>query len=709
MSLNLVHWGMLLLAAWSLVSCETNDPDREEIQKSNIISFSTKETEQTETRANGKFVLREKSSCDTLYVTSVVCDGINPSPQKKDKPTTKAAPIDKSNFYSRLRILGYRYQPDEASALPDTYIDDILTGKIDDIAWAHESGKTYFWPGADYQLRFFSYAPTETAGLTGPATAGETTLTYTVPATVAEQKDLIVARTDMMPGNTNTAPTSLQFKHITSAVQFVVGDDLIEAGSVIKCITLKGIESSGSYDMATGEWDLSGTRGDFTQTLDRTIAEGVQPDDILAAGEQTFMMLPQTLDDNTSIEVALQNADGSNRTLSASLNGQEWPIGETVTYRLSIQPDSPDIGVDLIVLLDDMMTVDAHFLSFRVDVNTSEGATETGTWTITSNHPKSVFFKDTAELTAFQREHYWVDEDKGVPEYTATTPKGLQVYLTENASLDTDRDITLHLSNTAGTVTKTIKQLHPAWNSDQTIGCEQIEEIGENSKMTFPWGFNPENYKEIYQDRNNAPGQITQYREWVQSAFAEVLGKTGYITIHTDQKGPIITIDYAKATKEVATSLNDGHTNTKELFNYNGTDFDAMVNLMNQFAEEDMFVKVTEGDESAKNRIDVENFAAKVAVKKNRVHKRIQTVTSKNGKDPYDIEMLYINDDDFNWYLPALEECEKAYGPETIILEGNYWSSTSVTGNTSEAYDMSGEVQSRAEWLKVNAVRRRDP
>lgn len=703
---RLLPGALFLLGLFSLSSCEADEKEMDDTLKSKTISFSAKASSRATTKASdGYLVLRGENPADTLCLTPVVTDGIVLSSDTTDRTTTKAAPVGSANFYDRLKIWGIRTST--ADNTQDLYIDDILTGTIDDAVWDYESNNTYFWPGAEYTLRFFSYAPLDATGLTPPTLPGETTFDYTVPNEVSEQKDIVVATIGETAGDAATGPLSLQFSHIASAIRFEMGDDLIETGT-IQSVTLKGIAGMGTYDINAATWTLGNDPSrDFTQTLDKSFDGTEKPGDAITASEQTFLMIPQTLGTDATVEIVFQNATGTTRTLSASLSGQEWPMGQTVTYRLSIQPDVPDIGLDLEVLLDQSMTVDAHFLSFRVNVKTSDGSDNTGAWTLTSDLPEDVFFQDTTNLTAFQRENYWVDEDKGNNTITESTPKGLQVYVTENATTE-PRYLQLKLSNAKGeTIVKNVKQLPPLWNLNGDIGCEQIEEIGVNTKMTFPWGFNPENYTETYEGTKEAPGILDKFREWLQKVFGTVFAKIDYVEIPL-KKDPITIIRYADAVSQIGTDRDNGLENTKKLLNYNGTDFDALKNILRVWVEAGLIQKIDSGNP---NTIDVDNFAAKVAVKKNRCHKNSTTnsFSVQGNTYTYTIEQLTIDDEDFNWYLPALNECTSAY--ENAKLESNYWSSTAVEGEISvgnaKAYSIFGNEVDRGEAGKVCAVRRR--
>jgi hypothetical protein len=240
-------------------------------------------------------------------------------------PQTRATPVEEDTFYESFGVLASAYTGSwsEISCLPD-YMYNVEVTK--------SSGWTtnYFWPGAGKSLRFFAYAPYNGAGIAlSPKTqAGSPTLTYTVPAAVKDQKDLLTARTDALPGNTNSS-ASLTFSHVLTAVKFSCGDDM-KLGTV-KSITLKNVNSKGTYNFDTGTWSGHGTPASFTQTVGKA-ASGT-PDETITDGEATFMMMPQTLPKDAQIEVVFN--DGTDHTLTAAIGSKTWAQGTTVTYRIS--------------------------------------------------------------------------------------------------------------------------------------------------------------------------------------------------------------------------------------------------------------------------------------------------------------------------------------------------------------------------------------
>ena len=90
----------------------------------------------------------------------------------------------------------------EAACLPD-YMYNVKVTKAS--GWT----TSYRWPGGGRHIRFFAYAPYNGQGivLSDKTKTGIPTVAYTVPAAVADQKDLLVAAIAAMAGKTSsTAP-----------------------------------------------------------------------------------------------------------------------------------------------------------------------------------------------------------------------------------------------------------------------------------------------------------------------------------------------------------------------------------------------------------------------------------------------------------------------------------------------------------------------
>lgn len=267
-----------------------------------------------------------------LYLHTLYTDSIA-SPSSDDRPDTaaltRATPIKNDNMYNSFGVSAYSYTGSwSESRTPDYFYNATASKSGSDYVLS----SAYYWPGASYKMKFFAYAPKDNGHyvLSGSAYAGSPVISVTVPVDVNEQEDLLVAKTDELDGNTNAA-VPLTFRHALTAIRFVCGADM--QGGTVKSVSLKNVYSSGTYNMGTQTWSGVGTPATFPQTLDRSITG--TPDEPLTVDAQTFMMVPQTLPDGAQLEVVFTDNSSMDHTLTADLKGTVWPVGKTVTYKIS--------------------------------------------------------------------------------------------------------------------------------------------------------------------------------------------------------------------------------------------------------------------------------------------------------------------------------------------------------------------------------------
>ena len=270
-----------------------------------------------------------------LYLHTLYTDSIA-SPFSDSRPDTagltRATPVKTETLYESIGVLAAAFNKpwSETSYRPD-YMYDVKVTKASN--WT----TSYHWPTLTGGLNFFAYAPYHGEGivLSDKTKAGSPTITYTVPADVADQKDLLFAI------STYTTPTGtlknakmaapLTFNHALTAVRFVCGDDM--QGGTVKSVSLKNVCSKGTLNYGIHSWSDVGTPTTFSQTLGKNTT-GI-PDEALTTDAQTFMMIPQTLPDGAQIEVVFTDKSNVDHTLTADIKGTVWPIGKTVTYKIS--------------------------------------------------------------------------------------------------------------------------------------------------------------------------------------------------------------------------------------------------------------------------------------------------------------------------------------------------------------------------------------
>ncbi|RRD90855.1 fimbrillin family protein [Bacteroides heparinolyticus] len=267
-----------------------------------------------------------------LYLHTLTEEGIATDGAREAGATTKAAPVTTATMHADATVFAAVYPSTDTwnNTVAPSYFFDTQVKKTE--SWT----TAYYWPGTNKRVAFFAYAPHHCAGVTlttGIGTPGAPSFSYTVPAAVADQTDLLTASSVDVAGVLHT-PAPLAFRHALTAVRFETGTDLLP-GTVTK-ITLKGVYGTATHRIGESTWSGHAGTKDFAQTL-----AVVTPDPNVAGTEitqpsATFMMIPQTLPANAKIEVVYTDKlTNTQRTLTASIAGKAWPMGKTVTYRIS--------------------------------------------------------------------------------------------------------------------------------------------------------------------------------------------------------------------------------------------------------------------------------------------------------------------------------------------------------------------------------------
>lgn len=622
-----------------------------------------------------RFVLRSADSADTLCVRTIVSEGIQGT--AADQAITRGTPVTAEAFYDNFHVLTVRDQ--ESSFFMNE--DVTKTGN----SWTMDN--TYYWPGEGHSLQFYAWAPKD-AFTQIPTSPENLKFEYTVPEEATEQQDLVVANKSHK-GDFNQV-VSLSFQHICTAVKFVVGEQM-QAGT-IKSVALKGVQNKGTYDMKNGKWSLEDATTDFTQTLtDYKTYGNEKPDTEITPTEGTFMMLPQTLPAGASVEVVFQDgATGSERTLSATIGGTEWPMGSTVTYKLSITPEYE------LEFISEPELQDAHYVIYPIHIKAKD-VPGNGEWTLTSTAPEVTL---RTELTTLTKRGYWIEEDRGTQSISSTaTGEDITVYafLEENIT-DATRNVVLELRPTdmpdATPATFTISQLCPSWNG--ALGCERLEEYDEGF-TGYEWGFLWNSDMKITYDILNS--DLSFFGQLLLTIYLAIVENddfvSQYISVFPLQNDVII--DFSKISSlTVATDSDNGQKNTLELYNFDGiNDASSLMQMLEEFG-----VKPDKTLPSNPTK-----FAARMCALKNKFSKDIRT---EQGQQ---VEIAVLKEENLVWYLPAQNEIRQIKD-DTYSLKDNYWTSTAAGGNDNEdAYKFtaggSTSLERRDVKLHVRAVRKK--
>ena len=281
----------------------------------------------------------------TLYLHTTVTDGIDGSHLGKDEPLTRATPVSDMSTYGSFSVFAAFYQGAWSPASQNLNFMYNVPVSLSGSVWSPQPD--YYWPGSGYNVRFYAYAPIDAEFKASPqnSVANDFYIQYEVPTDVSKQKDLLIAKSAEYAGNHGSI-VPLEFKHVLTAVRFVVGDDM-KAGTVNK-VRLRNITSGGVYYPETGYVGKlvgPGIVKDFEQELNK-VTDGT-PGASITEPFQTFMLPPQGFtDDNSVIEIVFTDDEGEH-TLSASLKDQMWNSGTTVTYKISTSSINWDYHLDV--------------------------------------------------------------------------------------------------------------------------------------------------------------------------------------------------------------------------------------------------------------------------------------------------------------------------------------------------------------------------
>lgn len=675
-----------VLLSVTLFSCSSDVPyEHTDYSTTDNICFGisdsgngTRAAAANEAITTDRYVLRSSESSDTLCVRAVVSDGIGKAAAKH---ATRASM--QTTMYDQFNVVA-QLKKSDGNIAPRYYMNEVATKQ--GVVW-QPSSSIYYWPD-NGSLRFLAWAPIDAELDESPVKPSEdvnkTTIKYTVPAELSKQRDLVAAATgyNASPAGGVCAPVSLQFKHLCTAVVVKTGATM--APGTIKSVTVTNVRNSGTYDMLRSAWTLNDATTSYTvspnMATGSTTAEGTK----LNADDATFMLLPQTLGADSKLEVMFHdNISGRDRLLTASLNGAEWPMGKTVTYRLSITPEYE------LEFTSEPQVQDAHYVIYPIKIKVDPGLT--GGWKLKSTSPKVTLRKNLTEL---EEVGYWIEEDRGTQTIEGTESGDITVYafLEENVT-NAERDVVLELSPkgfpSATPAKFTIRQLCPSWNTDG-LGCERIE--GKKYQWGFLWG---DNMKMVY----TVPGWILK-KWWVEIVLTLFNDYGKYITVDRDSWSTSfrVTIDFNKIpSPNVAKSPTDGKKNSSELYNFNGiSDVSALIKRLENWG----------GTTNQTFPLNPTEFAVRAAVMKNKFNKEVQTSAGET------IERPILKSENLVWYLPAKEEITAIVDNE-YPLQGNYWTSTAsdISEDDENAYkyilNSGASLEKRTTLLNVRAVRKR--
>ena len=293
----------------------------------------------------------EGSGDSPVYLTTATTGYVN-SRISGSSAATKGVSIENAeSFYDNFGLFIYEYDATSnwASAASTATLAKDNEKMFKSNGWITDK----YWPGKQKKLTFFAYAPysDEYSSVSISNTTGTPTLSYTVPATVSEQKDLLVTKhsdthpTQDIQGDKNQV-VNMAFYHALTAVQFKIGGRM--APCKIKEIKVENVYNNGTYNFSDASWTGQSTKASYTISPDYVVSSSTKNTTFTTSENNMLMLLmPQKLPDGAKITITIN--DGQDRTLTLPINGQEWQAGHSVTYTLSTasEDDTYQISVSV--------------------------------------------------------------------------------------------------------------------------------------------------------------------------------------------------------------------------------------------------------------------------------------------------------------------------------------------------------------------------
>lgn len=317
--LGMIGWGMFLAGALSLSSCVNDEVDSSLETTGTAIGFSSS---------------YGKGTWEPDQIRAEQDNGVQ-------QVQSRGALTSTVNADWGYKVGAYYHLPNNGGCVD--YFDENSTGGYTVSNSSTTATTKYYWPPAG-EMEFFAVAPHTATGLTVPtaSTIANPELEYTIPATVAEQKDIMVAKTANLSCPQSSA-VNLQFQHLLAAVQFKAGEmENIEVTG-ITVSGVKGGKVTMTYDKVNNSWGYSNENNSVTYSPVPRAATAVAVNNEITGNDNSSILLvmPQELTNNATLAVTFKNNSVQNsqpETKTVALTGQ-WVAGKITNYILNINPD----------------------------------------------------------------------------------------------------------------------------------------------------------------------------------------------------------------------------------------------------------------------------------------------------------------------------------------------------------------------------------
>ena len=307
-------------------------------------SFQTRTTDNPEVTS---IPMMNDGKASDFVLTAVTLPHIGNTPATRRSLTRGEA---QDALGDKFKVLAYKYPGDEAWDGSQKVAFTETATETSPSVWSF--GTNRYWPRNDSVVRIVGISPTSMQGMTISPTAGNSgkpVIQLEVNTTVSLQEDLMAAISPETQHGTLGGRVKMPFKHLLTCVRFAVGN--LSTDCTIDSISVRNVAKSGTFTLgeSTG-WTVDETsRTDFSmKDIDFDVSSATTQNAIIAPlkengeKETTMLMMPQAFDYDSQVVEMAYTQGGTQYKVSASLKGQVWVPGTTVTYLLSTGADSQE-------------------------------------------------------------------------------------------------------------------------------------------------------------------------------------------------------------------------------------------------------------------------------------------------------------------------------------------------------------------------------
>lgn len=266
---------------------------------------------------------------------------------------TRGAPLGQLSEVVDFQVVAYQHSglwsSVSASAPASVFMNHVsVIQNVDNNLWSYSPLR--YWPSED-NLTFFAYSPQAAmdgvpnqSGLTvtTPTDGSAPVITYTVPAKVEDQPDLLVSTApnyNLNRQNNGVSGVNMELAHALTCVGFNATGE----GERIIGVKVSGVIGVGSLTLGgqTIVWDIDplATTYEFDAGVNLEPLDG-NPSSILN-GDGYLMMIPQTLTDQAKLTLTIDGGAALpyEQTFSLNVAGNGiWEAGRFIEYNFVVTP-----------------------------------------------------------------------------------------------------------------------------------------------------------------------------------------------------------------------------------------------------------------------------------------------------------------------------------------------------------------------------------